>query len=83
MKAQIELKSTLYKEASAEAERAGYSLDEWVEAAIASQLKKSEELRRFVSEKSKGASKAKARSALRDIRQWADLPPVEGDELPA
>lgn len=42
MKAQIELKSKLYKEASAEAERAGYSLDEWVEAAIASQLKKSE-----------------------------------------
>lgn len=82
MKTQIEIKATLYKKVSSEAARAGYTVDQWLAEAAEKQLRRSEELRRFVAEKSKGASKEKAKRALKEIRKWVGLPPVEGDEMP-
>lgn len=84
MKAEIELKNTLYNKACREAERQNCTVDEWMAAAIERQLKQTESLRHFVAEKSKGASQKKALGVLRKLAVInADAPVTPGDEMTA
>lgn len=83
MKTQIDIKAKTLKLAASEAERMGCTVDEFLELAVERQIEQSRELRRFVAEQSKGASKTKALSALRRIAGAVSMAPSKGDELPA
>lgn len=83
MKTKIDISATTLKKAASEAERLGCTVDEYMERAIERQIRQSQSLRGFVAEKSKGASKKKALESLRFIAHAVNLPPVQGDEMPA
>lgn len=84
MKAQIEIDATLYRKACVEAKKQHCTIEEWLGGAVERQLKQTDSLRNFIDEKSKGASKSKALSALRKIgKAMEGEPVVEGDEMPS
>lgn len=84
MKAQIEINTTLYRKACAEAKKQQCTVEEWLGGAVERQLKQTEGLRHFIDEKSKGASKSKALSAWGKIgKAMQGEPVVEGDEMPS
>ncbi len=81
MKTKIEITDTLYRKACKEAQKQNCTIEEWLSLAIERQVTQTQNLRSFVAEKSKGASKEKALAALKKIGKVMDYPPVEGDEL--
>lgn len=72
---------SLYKKAETEASLQHCTVDELIEKAVEIQLAQLESVRKYASEKAKGASKAKALAALRKFKQAGQGDPLPGDEL--
>lgn len=82
MKTEIDIKKDLYQQACKEAALQNCTVQEWMASAIARQLQQTDNLRDFIAEQSKGASRRKAIAGLDAISKAVNLPPVPGDEMP-
>lgn len=81
MKAEIELKATVFNQACEEAARLHCTVEEYMARAIEGQLERTVRLRRLMGDLPEGYNAESALKTLHRVSKAVNLPPVEGDRI--